>query len=77
MAQFDVFRLKSGLLVVDLQTDLIGMEVSRIVAHLMESPTPLVVEDAYVLAFHTRAIRGGKGEREVTREGKSERRALG
>jgi len=40
-------------------------EVSRIVAHLMESPTPLVVEDTYVLAFHTRAIRGGKGEREL------------
>lgn len=37
MAQFDVFRLKSGLLVVDLQTDLIGMEVSRIVAPLREA----------------------------------------
>ena len=30
MAQFDVFRLESGLLVVDLQTDLIGIEASRI-----------------------------------------------
>ena len=37
MAQIDVFRLKSGLLVVDLQTDLIGMEVSRIVAPLREA----------------------------------------
>lgn len=37
MAQFDVFRLKSGMLVVDLQTDLIGMEVSRIVAPLREA----------------------------------------
>jgi toxin CcdB len=34
MAQFDVFRLKSGMLVVDLQTDLIGIEASRIVAPL-------------------------------------------
>jgi toxin CcdB len=34
MAQFDVFRLKGGLLVVDLQTDLIGIEASRIVAPL-------------------------------------------
>lgn len=37
MAQFDVFRLKSGMLVVDLQTDLIGIEVSRIVAPLREA----------------------------------------
>ena len=34
MAQFDVFRLRTGLLVVDLQTDLIGIEASRIVAPL-------------------------------------------
>jgi toxin CcdB len=37
MAQFDVFRLKSGMLVVDLQTDLIGIEASRIVAPLREA----------------------------------------
>lgn len=37
MAQFDVFRLQSGLLVVDLQTDLIGIEASRIVAPLREA----------------------------------------
>ena len=37
MAQFDVFRLKSGILVVDLQTDLIGLQVSRIVAPLREA----------------------------------------
>ena len=36
MAQFDVFRLKSGMLVVDLQTDLIGIDASRIVAPLRE-----------------------------------------
>lgn len=34
MAQFDVFRLVSGQLVVDLQTDLIGIEASRVVAPL-------------------------------------------
>ncbi len=34
MAQFDLFRLSSGILVVDLQTDLIGIEASRIVAPL-------------------------------------------
>lgn len=34
MAQFDLFRLDSGQLVVDLQTDLIGIEASRIVAPL-------------------------------------------
>ena len=36
MAQFDVFRLTNNLLVVDLQTDLIGIEASRIVAPLRE-----------------------------------------
>lgn len=37
MAQFDLFRLKSGQLVVDMQTDLIGIEASRIVAPLREA----------------------------------------
>jgi toxin CcdB len=37
MAQFDVFRLKGGMLVVDLQTDLIGIDASRIVAPLREA----------------------------------------
>jgi toxin CcdB len=41
MAQFDVFRLEGGPLVVDLQTDLIGLDVTRIVA-------PLLDEAAYV-----------------------------
>ena len=36
MAQFDVFRLTNGVLVVDLQTDLIGIDASRIVAPLRE-----------------------------------------
>ena len=39
MAQFDVYRLKSGVLVVDFQTDLIGIDVSRVVAPLREEGT--------------------------------------
>ncbi|WP_299565338.1 CcdB family protein [uncultured Sulfitobacter sp.] len=34
MAQFDVYRLTGGQLVVDLQTDLIGIDASRVVAPL-------------------------------------------
>jgi toxin CcdB len=34
VAQFEVYRLADGTLVVDLQTDLIGLEVTRIVAPL-------------------------------------------
>ncbi len=37
MAQFDLYRLKGGQLVVDLQTDLIGIDASRIVAPLRAS----------------------------------------
>jgi toxin CcdB len=37
VAQFDVHRLASGLLVVDLQTDLIGIDASRVVAPLREA----------------------------------------
>lgn len=37
MAQFDLYRLASGQLVVDLQTDLIGIDASRIVAPLREA----------------------------------------
>ena len=37
MAQFDVFRMRNAILVVDLQTDLIGIDASRIVAPLMET----------------------------------------
>ena len=36
MAQFDLYRLQGGQLVVDLQTDLIGIDASRIVAPLRE-----------------------------------------
>ena len=34
MAQFDLYRLSDGQIFVDLQTDLIGIEASRIVAPL-------------------------------------------
>ncbi|GLT12899.1 CcdB family protein [Sulfitobacter porphyrae] len=37
MAQFDLYRLRGGQIVVDLQTDLIGIEASRIVAPLREA----------------------------------------
>ena len=37
MAQFDVYRLAGGQLVVDLQTDLIGIDASRVVAPLREA----------------------------------------
>ena len=37
MAQFDLYRLSGGQLVVDLQTDLIGIEASRGVAPLREA----------------------------------------
>ncbi|MFN4098758.1 MAG: CcdB family protein [Pararhodobacter sp.] len=37
MAQFDLYRLKGGPLVVDLQSDLTGIEASRIVAPLREA----------------------------------------
>ena len=37
MAQFDLYRLEGGQHVVDLQTDLIGIDASRIVAPLREA----------------------------------------
>jgi toxin CcdB len=40
VAQFDVYRLSDGVLVVDLQTDLIGLDATRIAA-------PLRAEGAY------------------------------
>ena len=36
MAQFDVYRLADGMLLVDLQTDLIGLDATRIAAPLRE-----------------------------------------
>ncbi|APE45669.1 plasmid maintenance protein CcdB (plasmid) [Sulfitobacter alexandrii] len=37
MAQFDLYRLEGGQIVVDLQTDLIGIEASRVVAPLRDA----------------------------------------
>jgi len=37
VAQFDLYRLDDGQLVVDLQTDLIGIDASRVVAPLREA----------------------------------------
>jgi toxin CcdB len=37
VAQFDVYRLADGMLVVDLQTDLIGLDATRIVAPLRDA----------------------------------------
>lgn len=37
MPQFDLYRLASGALVVDLQTDLIGLDATRVVAPLREA----------------------------------------
>jgi toxin CcdB len=37
MAQFDLYGLRSGMLVVDLQSDLIGIDASRIGAPLREA----------------------------------------
>ena len=53
MAQFDVYRLADGVLVVDLQTDLIGLDATRIAAPLRDEGTyasfpgltPIVVLD--------------------------------
>jgi toxin CcdB len=42
VAQFDVYRLPDGGLVIDLQTDLIGLDATRIAA-------PLRAEGAYAL----------------------------
>ena len=39
MAQFDLHRLEDGLLVVDLQTDLIGLDATRLVAPLRPEGT--------------------------------------
>ena len=37
MAQFEVYRLRGGTLAVDLQTDLIGLDATRLVAPLLKA----------------------------------------
>jgi toxin CcdB len=45
MPQFDLFRLEGGTLVVDLQTDLIGRDATRIVAPLRERGPVVSVDE--------------------------------
>lgn len=64
MAQFDLHRLSGGQLVVDLQTDLIGIEASRVVAPLREAGaytafpglTPLVTFDGRTWIVRTQEL---------------------
>ena len=86
MAQFDVFRLKSGMLVVDLQTDLIGMEASRMVAPLREAGryaafpglTPMVEVDGrgWIVRVQEMAALPGAELRDVVASLAAERDAL-
>lgn len=86
MAQFDVFRLRSGMLVVDLQTDLIGMEASRMVAPLREAGryaafpglTPMVEVEGtvWIVAVQAMAALPGAELRDFITSLASERDAL-
>lgn len=86
MAQFDVFRLRSGMLVVDLQTDLIGMEASRMVAPLREAGryaafpglTPMVEVEGtvWIVAVQAMAALPGAELRDFVTSLASERDAL-
>lgn len=86
MAQFDVFRLTGGLMVVDLQTDLIGIEASRIVAPLREAGryavfpglTPLVEIDgtAWIVRVQELAAIPGAELRDAVTSLAAERDAL-
>jgi len=60
MAQFDVFRLQDGALVVDLQTDLIGLDATRLVA-------PLVDEGLYAAFPGLTPIVTFEGKRRIVR----------
>lgn len=70
MAQHDVHRLAGGRLVVDLQTDLIGLDATRIVAPLRDSEryvafpdiTPIVEVDGqrYVVRVQEMAAVDGR-----------------
>jgi CcdB protein. len=75
MAQFDLYRLRGGQLVVDLQTDLIGIEASRIVAPLREAgqctvfpgltPTVEVDGEAWIVRVQELAAVPGSELREL------------
>lgn len=77
MAQFDIFRLANGQLVVDLQTDLIGIDASRIAAPLREAGrytafpglTPLVEFDGASWIVRTQELAAIPGSELTTAEG--------
>jgi toxin CcdB len=64
LAQFALYCLKGGLLVVDLQTDLLGIKASRIVAPLREAGryasfpglTPLVEMEGQVWSVRVQEL---------------------
>jgi hypothetical protein len=59
----------SGNLLLDLSVSLVrnanSANIRQNVYDLMNNPTPQTIEDLYILTFHTRAIRGGKGEKKL------------
>ena len=59
----------SGNLLLDLSVSLVrnanSANITQNVYDIMDNPTPQTLEDLYVLTFHTRAIRGGKGEKKL------------
>ena len=67
----DVFS-SSGEPLLDLSVKLVrgaeAADLDRLVRAVMAAPTALTLEDMFVLAFHTRAVRGGKGERQLFTE---------
>src|SRR6056297_1739693 len=86
MAQFDLYRLRGGQLVVDLQTDLIGIEASRIVAPLREAgrytafpeltPTVEVDGEAWIVRVQELAAVPGSELREPVRSLEAHQDAL-
>lgn len=80
MAQFDLYRLEGGQLVVDLQTDLIGIEASRVVAPLREASkytafaglTPTVEIDGEVWLVRVQELAAVPGSKLCERVGSLE-----
>ena len=77
MSQFDVYRLADGTLVVDLQTDLIGLDATRIVAPLREEGrytsfpglTPVVAIDDRIWVVRVQELASVPGKQLRTRIG--------
>ena len=86
MAQFDVYRLAGGQLVVDLQTALIGIDASRVVAPLREAgryaafpgltPQVEVAGTAWIVRVQERAAGPGTALRDKVTSLEAERDAL-